>query len=135
MSEGKYCDSVPLHLPVPVSHGQSLPPLRQLVLPAAAGLPRFDRKSEQYLCAGLLRHGKAVASDGTVGLLSRLLPLLRGAFPRVRILVRLDGSSRCGAAAPHAPPEAVRSPSLMVQVSTPSGYSPEDGHRAHARRR
>ena len=38
-----------------------------------------------------MRHGKAVASDGTVGLLSRLLPLLRRAFPRARILVRLDG--------------------------------------------
>ena len=34
----------------------------------------FDRESEQYLCAALLRHGKSVASDGTVGLLSRLLP-------------------------------------------------------------
>ena len=39
----------------------------------------FDRESEQYLCAALLRHGKAVASEGTVGLLSRLLPLLRKA--------------------------------------------------------
>ena len=45
----------------------------------------------QYLCAALLRHGKAVASEGTVGLLSRLLPRLRRAFPRARILVRLDG--------------------------------------------
>ena len=43
------------------------------------------------LCAALLRHGKAVASEGTVGLLSRLLPLLRKAFPRARFLVRLDG--------------------------------------------
>ena len=51
----------------------------------------FDRESEQYLCAALLRHGKAVASEGTVGLLSRLLPRLRRAFPRARILVRLDG--------------------------------------------
>ena len=47
--------------------------------------------AEQYLCAALLRQGKAVASDGTVGLLSRLLPRLRRAFPRTRILVRLDG--------------------------------------------
>ena len=37
------------------------------------GFLTFDRESEQYLCAALLRHGKAVASDGTVGLLSRLL--------------------------------------------------------------
>ena len=41
------------------------------------GFLTFDRESEQYLCAALLRHGKAVASEGTVGLLSRLLPLLR----------------------------------------------------------
>ena len=51
----------------------------------------FDRESEQYLCAALLRHGKAVGSQGAVGLLSRLLPLLRCAFPRARFLVRLDG--------------------------------------------
>ena len=51
----------------------------------------FDRESEQYLCAALLRHGKAVASDGAVGILSRLLPLLRCVFPRARFLVRLDG--------------------------------------------
>ena len=51
----------------------------------------FDRESEQYLCAALLRDGTAVASDGTVGLLSRLLPLVRRAFPQARILVRLDG--------------------------------------------
>ena len=44
------------------------------------------------ICArALLRHGKAVASEGTVGLWSRLLPLVRRAFPRARILVRLDG--------------------------------------------
>ena len=46
---------------------------------------------EQYLCAAVLRPGKAVASDGAIGLLRRLLPLLRAAFPRVRFLVRLDG--------------------------------------------
>ena len=46
---------------------------------------------EQYLCAAVLRPGNAVAADGTVGVLSRLLPMLRAAFPRVRFLVRLDG--------------------------------------------
>ena len=53
-------------------------------LQVAGNFLTFDRESEQYLCAALLRHGKAVASDGTVGLLSRLLPLLRRAFPRAR---------------------------------------------------
>ena len=51
----------------------------------------FDREAEQYLCAAVLRPGKAVAADGTLGLLSRLLPLLRAAFPQARFLVRLDG--------------------------------------------
>ena len=51
----------------------------------------FDREAEQYLCAAVLRPGKAVAAEGTLGLLCRLLPLLRAAFPRARFLVRLDG--------------------------------------------
>ena len=55
------------------------------------GFLSFDREAEQYLCAAVLRHGKAVAADGTLGLLCRLLPLLRAAFPRARFLVRLDG--------------------------------------------
>ena len=48
---------------------------------------RFDHEVEQYLCAAVLRPGKAVAADGTLGVLSRLLPLLRCAFPRARFLV------------------------------------------------
>ena len=55
------------------------------------GFLSFDREAEQYLCAAVLRPGKAVAADGTLGLLCRLLPLLRAAFPRARFLVRLDG--------------------------------------------
>ena len=55
------------------------------------GFLSFDREAEQYLCAAVLRPGKAVAPDGTLGLLCRLLPLLRAAFPRARFLVRLDG--------------------------------------------
>ena len=51
----------------------------------------FDDEVEQYLCAAVLRPGNAVAADGTVGVLSRLLPMLRAAFPQVRFLVRLDG--------------------------------------------
>ena len=43
------------------------------------------------MCAAVLRPGNAVAADGTLGLLCRLLPLLRSAFPRARFLVRLDG--------------------------------------------
>ena len=55
------------------------------------GFLSFDREAEQYLCAAVLRPGKAVAADGTLGLLCRLLPLLRAAFPRARFLVRLNG--------------------------------------------
>ncbi len=51
----------------------------------------FDREAEQYLCAAVLRPGTAQASDGTLGVLCRLLALLRSAFPEARFLVRLDG--------------------------------------------
>ena len=51
----------------------------------------FDDESEQYLCAAMLRPGNAPATAGAVGLLRRLLDLLRLAFPKARFLVRLDG--------------------------------------------
>ena len=51
----------------------------------------FNDEKEQYLCAAVLRPGKAVAADGTLSLLCRLLPMLRAAFPSTRFLVRLDG--------------------------------------------
>ena len=41
----------------------------------------FDRQVEQYLCAAVLRPGNAQAPDGTLGVLCRLLALLRSAFP------------------------------------------------------
>jgi hypothetical protein len=51
----------------------------------------FDDESEQYLCAAMLRPGHAPATAGAVGLLRRLIDLLRVAFPKARFLVRLDG--------------------------------------------
>ena len=39
----------------------------------------------------MLRPGNVPATRGTVGVLCRLLPLLRQAFPQARFLVRLDG--------------------------------------------
>ena len=39
----------------------------------------------------MLRPGNATASVGAIGILSRLLPRLRTAFPRARLRVRLDG--------------------------------------------
>jgi hypothetical protein len=51
----------------------------------------FDDESEQYLCAAMLRPGTAPATRGALGLLRRLLAVLRIAFPKARFLVRLDG--------------------------------------------
>ena len=51
----------------------------------------FNDEREQYLCAAILRPGNAPATRGTLGLLRRLLPLLRLTFPKARFLVRLDG--------------------------------------------
>ena len=51
----------------------------------------FNAEVEQYLCAAILRPGNAPATRGALGLLRRLLPLLRLAFPKARFLVRLDG--------------------------------------------
>jgi Transposase DDE domain group 1 len=51
----------------------------------------FNDEREQYLCAAVLRPGNAPATRGALGLLRRLLPLLRLAFPKARFLVRLDG--------------------------------------------
>ena len=68
----------------------------------------FDREVEQYLCAAVLRPGKAQAPDGTLGVLCRLLALLRSAFPQgtlsrpARRRLRLPGGlrlPRCRAAA------------------------------------
>jgi hypothetical protein len=51
----------------------------------------FNDEREQYLCAAMLRPGNAGATRGALGLLRRLLPLLRLTFPKARFLVRLDG--------------------------------------------
>ncbi|MEO7192064.1 MAG: IS1380 family transposase [Vicinamibacterales bacterium] len=59
-------------------------------LPVLAFLT-FNDEAEQYLCAAVLRPGNVPASCGAVGLLTRLLTLVRISFPRTRVLVRLDG--------------------------------------------
>src|SRR5450755_4748622 len=56
-----------------------------------AGFLTFNEEPEQYLFAYVLRPGNATASVGAIGILSRLLPRLRTAFPRARLRVRLDG--------------------------------------------
>ena len=55
-----------------------------------AGFLTFDDEPEQYLFCHVLRDGHAAATDGMSGLLRRLLPRLRRAFPRARLRIRLD---------------------------------------------
>ena len=55
------------------------------------GFVSFNEEAEQYLCAAVLRPGNAPAAVGAVGLLRRLIRIIRGCFPGVSIRVRLDG--------------------------------------------
>jgi len=56
-----------------------------------AGFVQFDDEPEQYLLAYMLRPGNANAKLGAIGLLRRILARLRTAFPKAKVLVRLDG--------------------------------------------
>jgi len=56
-----------------------------------AGFVQFDDEPEQYLFAYVLRPGNADAKRGAIGVLRRILARLRAAFPKARVLVRLDG--------------------------------------------
>jgi Transposase DDE domain group 1 len=56
-----------------------------------AGFLTFNAEPEQYLFSYVLRPGNATASVRAIGILSRMLPRLRAAFPRARLRVRLDG--------------------------------------------
>lgn len=51
----------------------------------------FNGEREQYLCTALLRPGNAPATRGALAVLCRLVPLLRAAFPKAGLRVRLDG--------------------------------------------
>ena len=55
------------------------------------GFVSFNDEAEQYLCAAVLRPGNVTAAVGAVGILRRLIWLIRHFLPRVRIRVRLDG--------------------------------------------
>jgi hypothetical protein len=55
------------------------------------GFLTFDQEVEQYLVTAVLRPGNAPGSAGAVGILRRLIPRLREAFPKAKIRVRLDG--------------------------------------------
>src|ERR1700730_2406455 len=51
----------------------------------------FNEEAEQYLVAAVLRPGNAPGSRGAVGILRRLIERVSDAFPKARILVRLEG--------------------------------------------
>ena len=55
------------------------------------GFVTFNDEADQYLCAAVLRPGNVTAAAGAVGILRRLMGLIRGSFPKARIRVRLDG--------------------------------------------
>jgi hypothetical protein len=55
------------------------------------GFVSFNDEAEQYLCAAVLRPGNVNAAVGAVGILRRLLMMVRHFFPGVRVRVRLDG--------------------------------------------
>ena len=48
---------------------------------------------EQYLCAAMLRPGNAPATKGAIGLLARLLPLLRRPQSSVRVFAVVGRST------------------------------------------
>lgn len=56
-----------------------------------AGFIRFDDEPDQFLVAWLLRPGNVSARVGAIGLLRRIVARLRVAFPKAKLLVRLDG--------------------------------------------
>ncbi len=55
------------------------------------GFVSFNDEAEQYLCASVLRPGNVTAPVGAVGILRRLLMMVRHFFPGLRIRVGLDG--------------------------------------------
>jgi hypothetical protein len=55
------------------------------------GFLSFNDEAEQYLFTAILRPGNAPDRLGVLGVLRRVIPQLRSAFPGARILVRLDG--------------------------------------------
>jgi hypothetical protein len=55
------------------------------------GFVSFDNEPDQYLCAAVLRPGNVGAATGAVGVLRRLIELVRRSFPKSRVRVRLDG--------------------------------------------
>lgn len=60
-----------------------------------AGFVKFNDEAEQHLFTYVLRPGNAPAMLGALGILKRLLERLVAAFPKARLLIRLDGGFAC----------------------------------------
>jgi len=86
------------------------------VLSAGGGLPELHDEPNQYLFAAVLRPGNAPAKLGALGVLRRILQRVRGAFPRARLRVRLDG----GYAAPEILDFLEDQPRLDYVVAMPA---------------
>lgn len=69
------------------------------------GFVSFDDEPDQYLCAAVLRPGNVGAATGAVGVLRRLIELVRASFRTARIRVRLDGGFGFLGAPPHLRPK------------------------------
>lgn len=54
------------------------------------GAMTFDDEAEQIPVAAILRPGNAPDKRGAIGVLRRLVPLLRKSFPKAKVFVRLD---------------------------------------------
>jgi hypothetical protein len=61
-----------------------------------AGFLTFNHEPDQYLFTYVLRRGNAPATRGAIAIMRRVLARLRQAFPRARVLMRLDGGFACG---------------------------------------
>lgn len=59
------------------------------------GFLSFDEEPEQYLFAAVLRPGNAPDKRGCLSILKRTFRLLRQAFPKARLRVRLDAGYAC----------------------------------------
>jgi hypothetical protein len=59
------------------------------------GFVSFDHEADQYLVTAILRPGNSPDKRGSLGVLSRLLPRLRTAFPKT-----LPSTARCGLCRP-----------------------------------
>ena len=61
-----------------------------------AGFVKFNDEAEQHLFTYVLRPGNAPAMQGALGILKRVFERLIEAFPKARLLVRLDGGFAAG---------------------------------------